>query len=184
MLSERMNIGISYPRVSKNGCQVIAECFSAKSVSSSIFHRYVRPDLCLLCVVHFHMVRFLTSTVFIRNEGSIKTQTFHTIDMSSLIGQTLDHYRVIERIGQGGMATVYLAVDTQSQEELALKIASQPPLSVEITKRMVWVSRFDELIRAVDLETWGTAICSKSEDHKASVAAFLGKQPTPKYTGR
>ncbi len=69
-------------------------------------------------------------------------------------------------------------------EELALKIAAQPPLSVEITKRMVWVSRFDELIRAVDLETWGTAICSKSEDHKASVTAFLGKQPMPKYTGR
>ena len=69
-------------------------------------------------------------------------------------------------------------------EELALKIAAQPPLSVEITKRMVWVSRFDELIRAVDLETWGTAVCSKSEDHKASVTAFLGKQPTPKYTGR
>ena len=69
-------------------------------------------------------------------------------------------------------------------EELALKIAAQPPLSVEITKRMVWVSRFDELIRAVDLETWGTAICSKSEDHKASVTAFLSKQPMPKYTGR
>ncbi len=44
--------------------------------------------------------------------------------MSSLIGQTLDHYRVIERIGQGGMATVYLAVDTRSQEEVALKILS------------------------------------------------------------
>lgn len=69
-------------------------------------------------------------------------------------------------------------------EELATKIASQPPLSVEITKRMVWVSHFDNLLRQVDMETWGTAVCSKSEDHKASVAAFLGKQPTPKYTGR
>lgn len=44
--------------------------------------------------------------------------------MSSLIGQTLDHYRVVERIGQGGMATVYLAVDTRSQEDVALKILS------------------------------------------------------------
>jgi hypothetical protein len=44
--------------------------------------------------------------------------------MSSLIGQTLDHYRIIERIGQGGMATVYLAVDTRSQEEVALKVLS------------------------------------------------------------
>jgi len=69
-------------------------------------------------------------------------------------------------------------------EELAAKIAAQPPLSVEITKRMLWVSRFDDLIRQVDMETWGTAICSKSEDHKASVTAFLNKQPIPKYTGR
>ena len=46
------------------------------------------------------------------------------IDMSSLIDQTLDHYRVIERIGQGGMATVYLAVDMRSQENVALKILS------------------------------------------------------------
>ncbi|NOR88740.1 MAG: protein kinase, partial [Anaerolineales bacterium] len=44
--------------------------------------------------------------------------------MSSLIGQTLDHYRIIERIGQGGMATVYLAVDTRSQAEVALKVLS------------------------------------------------------------
>ena len=68
--------------------------------------------------------------------------------------------------------------------ELAGKIASQPPLSVEITKRMVWASRFDDLLRQVDMETWGTAVCNASEDHKASVAAFLNKQPTPKYTGR
>jgi serine/threonine protein kinase len=46
------------------------------------------------------------------------------IGMSSLIDQTLDHYRVIERIGQGGMATVYLAVDMRSQENVALKILS------------------------------------------------------------
>ncbi|MES0344475.1 MAG: protein kinase [Anaerolineales bacterium] len=44
--------------------------------------------------------------------------------MSSLIGQTLDHYRIIERIGQGGMATVYLAVDTRSSAEVALKVLS------------------------------------------------------------
>jgi len=44
--------------------------------------------------------------------------------MRALIGQTLDHYRIIERIGQGGMATVYLAVDTRSQDEVALKILS------------------------------------------------------------
>ena len=44
--------------------------------------------------------------------------------MSTHIGQTLDHYRILEKIGQGGMATVYLAVDSHSGEEVALKILS------------------------------------------------------------
>ncbi len=70
------------------------------------------------------MVRCSKSTRSTWYEDSIKAQTIHTIDMSSLIGKTLDHYRVIERIGQGGMATVYLAVDTRSQEDVALKILS------------------------------------------------------------
>ena len=69
-------------------------------------------------------------------------------------------------------------------EELAAKIAAQPPLSVEISKRMLWLTRFDDLLRQVDMETWGTVVCSRSEDHKASVEAFLSKQATPKYTGR
>ena len=70
------------------------------------------------------MVRFWSYSGFIWHEGLTKARTLHTIGMSSLIGQILDHYRIIERIGQGGMATVYLAVDTSSQEEVALKILS------------------------------------------------------------
>jgi serine/threonine protein kinase len=83
------------------------------------------------------MVRFLASTVFTWNDSSIKAQTLQTIDMSSLIGQALDHYRIIERIGQGGMATVYLAVDTRSQEEVALKV-----LSPTMTSDRRFVKRF------------------------------------------
>lgn len=42
--------------------------------------------------------------------------------MSTIIGRKLDQYEVIERIGQGGMATVYLAVDSRSGEEVAIKV--------------------------------------------------------------
>jgi serine/threonine protein kinase len=42
--------------------------------------------------------------------------------MSTLIGRTLEHYEIIERVGQGGMATVYRAVDTQTGNEVAVKV--------------------------------------------------------------
>lgn len=44
--------------------------------------------------------------------------------MSGLVGEILDHYRLVERIGQGGMATVYRALDTRSLQDVAIKILS------------------------------------------------------------
>ena len=68
--------------------------------------------------------------------------------------------------------------------ELALKIAAQPPLSIELTKKMVWRGLFDDLTRIVDMETWGSRICFQTEDHRESVRAFMDKLPAPKYKGR
>ncbi len=42
--------------------------------------------------------------------------------MSTMIGRKLDQYEIIERVGQGGMATVYRAVDTRSGKEVAIKV--------------------------------------------------------------
>jgi len=44
--------------------------------------------------------------------------------MAGLVGQMLDRYRLVEQIGQGGMATVYRALDTQSMQEFAIKVLS------------------------------------------------------------
>jgi 2-(1,2-epoxy-1,2-dihydrophenyl)acetyl-CoA isomerase len=68
--------------------------------------------------------------------------------------------------------------------ELASKIAAQPPVSIELTKKMVWRGLFDGLMRQVDMETWGSRVCSQTEDHRESVRAFMNKLPTPKYQGR
>lgn len=44
--------------------------------------------------------------------------------MSSLIGTVLEHYRIESQIGQGGMATVYRAIDERSGARVAVKILS------------------------------------------------------------
>jgi len=68
--------------------------------------------------------------------------------------------------------------------ELAHKIASQPSYALELTKLMVWRGMIESVKRQLDLETWAQRICFGTEDHQASVRAFLMKEPPPAFKGK
>src|SRR5581483_2016082 len=45
-------------------------------------------------------------------------------DMPGLTGTSLGHYKLLERLGQGGMSEVYLAYDDVHQRNLAIKVVA------------------------------------------------------------
>ena len=67
--------------------------------------------------------------------------------MQDLIGQDLGRYHIIERLGEGGMATVYKAFDTRLEREVAVKLIRKEAFSQEVIERML--QRFEREAKAL-----------------------------------
>ncbi len=61
-----------------------------------------------------------------------------------MVGKTISHYKVLEKIGQGGMGEVYLAKDSRLDRKVALKILPQ-----QLSERAELRERFEGEARAV-----------------------------------
>ena len=81
-----------------------------------------------------------------------------------MIGQTLEHYRILKKLGGGGMGEVYLAEDQRLHRKIALKVLPQR-LESNPERRV----RFDREARAIAALNHPNIVTIHSLEHSNDV---------------
>lgn len=92
-----------------------------------------------------------------------------------MIGRTLAHYEILEKIGSGGMGEVYLAEDTKLDRKVALKVL--PPELAESEERRARFTREAKAIAALNHPNIVTVYSVEEDDgvHFITMELVRGK---------
>jgi len=93
-----------------------------------------------------------------------------------MIGETLGHYKILDKIGAGGMGEVYLAEDTTLKRQVALKVL--PPDLAGSQERLERFQREAETLAALDHPNIVTVFTVEHDDdvHFLTMQLVEGKQ--------
>jgi len=86
-----------------------------------------------------------------------------------MVGTTLSHYKVIEKIGQGGMGVVYRAEDTNLSREVAIKVL--PEQFTQDPQRLARFEREAKLLASLNHPNIA-AIYGLEEDEPSNLCAL------------
>jgi len=95
-----------------------------------------------------------------------------------MVGKTISHYKVLEKIGEGGMGEVYRATDTKLNRDVALKIL--PEQFASDSQRMARFQREAEVLASLDHPNIGQiyGIDEMPGRNVTGIAAALPQNPS------